>query len=357
MTKLMRGTLAAAGICIVAGLGLSLAGFLMGGEPGFWINRRGLYTNQEARNLSAEKLVKLEKTEIEPFTSMDVTVSYGNITVKPSGDDSCYLEYSLYIRNKEPEYTLKDGILTFTCIPEPDSSETWGSVGFFTLQSADVHEKGSLTVYVPDNIPLNTVKLCTSDSDLVYAGPDAGTLDMTSKYGSIKLNGVNAEKALLTASDGAVRCSGGTITSLDIINKYGDTDLERIDLNRLSIEASDSQITLRDIVSKTISVVNDYGSIKSSEVAADTLTVEQSDGTCDMKMTDVKNGTFENKYGDIALELTGTEKEYNYNLAMKYGDIRLNDRRLEGENFRENNGAENNIMITASDGSMQIMTQ
>lgn len=41
MNKVMRGTLAAAGICIVAGLGLSLAGFVMGGEPGFWIGRSG----------------------------------------------------------------------------------------------------------------------------------------------------------------------------------------------------------------------------------------------------------------------------------------------------------------------------
>lgn len=356
MTKLMRGTLAVSGICIVAGLGLSLAGFLMGGEPGFWINSTGLYTNQEARNLSAGKLVKLEKTEIDPFTSMDVTINYGDITVKPSGDDSCYLEYSLYIRNKEPEYAVKDGILTFTCVPEPDSGETCGSAGFFALQSADI-EKGSLTIYVPENNPMDTVKLYTSDSDVVYAGPDAGTLDMTSRYGKIKLNGVKADTALLTSSDGVVRCSDGTFTSLDIINKYGDTDLESINADRLNIEASDSQITLRDIVSKTISVVNDYGNIKSSNLAADTLTVDQSDGTCNMKMTDVKNGTFENKYGDVTLGLTGTEKAYNYNLTMKYGDIRLNDRSLEGEDLRENNGAENNIVITASDGSMQIMTQ
>ena len=32
----MKVTMAVAGVCIVAGLGLSLAGYAMGGEPGFW---------------------------------------------------------------------------------------------------------------------------------------------------------------------------------------------------------------------------------------------------------------------------------------------------------------------------------
>ncbi|MCD7964600.1 MAG: hypothetical protein LUG90_02330 [Clostridiaceae bacterium] len=108
MNKVMRGTLAAAGICIVAGLGLSLAGFVMGGEPGFWIGRSGLYTNREVRTKNAGKLVELEKTELDPFTSMDVRADYGSITVKPSGDDSCYLEYSLYVRDKDPVDTVKN---------------------------------------------------------------------------------------------------------------------------------------------------------------------------------------------------------------------------------------------------------
>ena len=112
-----------------------------------------------------------------------------------------------------------------------------------------------------------------------------------------------------------------------------------------------------DLVSKNISVVNNYGSIKSSAVAADSLSVEQSDGTCDIKMADIKNGTFINKYGDIKLELAGTETEYNYDLTMKYGNIRLNDRSLEGEDLREYNGAEKNIIMTANDGSMRITTK
>lgn len=46
MKKIMKVTMAVAGVCIVAGLGLSLAGYAMGGEPGFWIGRNGMYTNQ-----------------------------------------------------------------------------------------------------------------------------------------------------------------------------------------------------------------------------------------------------------------------------------------------------------------------
>lgn len=357
MKKLTRVTLAAAGICIVTGLGLSLAGYLMGGEPGFWISRNGLYTNRQIREHNAEKLVELEKTEIDPVTSMDVRVSYGSITVKPSGDDSYYLEYGLYTRNREPEYTVKNGVLTFTCVPDQDVSETWGSAGFFVIDNVYVHERGSVTIYVPESIPLETVKLYTSDSDVVYDGPEAKTLDITSKYGGITLEGAKAKNAYLTASDGTIRCLDGTFTSLDIINKYGETDLDRMDLERLDIDASDSRIALREITSKNISVVNKYGSVKGSTLTADSITVKQSDGTCDIKTADIKSGAFENKYGDVTLELTGTEEEYNYDLVMEYGDIRLNDKRVEEESLRENNNADKNIVMTASDGSIWIMTK
>ena len=55
-------------------------------------------------------------------------------------------------------------------------------------------------------------------------------------------------------------------------------------------------------------------------------------------MADIKNGDFENKYGDITLELTGAEKDYNFDLMMKYGDINLNGRNTSEKDLRENNG-------------------
>ena len=359
MKKIMKVTMAVAGVCIVAGLGLSLAGYAMGGEPGFWIGRNGMYTNQQARNLNAEKLVELEKTKIDPFTSMDVRVNYNGIKIKPSEDDSYYLEYHLYIRNKEPEYTIKNGILSFTCVPEPTNSETWGSAGFLVIEGSYVHDRedGSVTIYVPKDTPMDAVKLYTSDSSVIYDGPDTKTLDITSKYGSIDLSGIKAETAYFTASDGAIYCDSGTFTSLDIINKYGETDLNSIEADRLDIDASDSQIVLKDIVSRNITVTNKYGSIKGSAIVSDSMTMKQSDGSCDIRMADIKNGDFENKYGDITLELTGAEKDYNFDLMMKYGDINLNGRNTSEKDLRENNGADKNIAMTANDGSMRITTK
>ena len=82
-------------------------------------------------------------------------------------------------------------------------------------------------------------------------------------------------------------------------------------------------------------MTNKYGSIKGSAIVSDSMTMKQSDGSCDIRMADIKNGDFENKYGDITLELTGAEKDYNFDLMMKYGDINLNGRNTSEKDLRE----------------------
>ena len=63
-------------------------------------------------------------------------------------------------------------------------------------------------------------RLYTSDNSVIYDGPDTKTLDITSKYGSIDLNGIKAETAYFTASDGTIHCDSGTSVSYTHLDVY-----------------------------------------------------------------------------------------------------------------------------------------
>lgn len=358
MRKLTRVTVTAAGICIVMGLGLSLAGRLMGGEPGFWIGRGGLYTNQDVReNRSRARLEVLEKTELEAFQDMEVRVDYNDIVIESSADGRYYIEYRLYTESRDPEYSVKNGILTVTCVRDLQENQNWGQIGFFTINNGTYREAGKVTIYVPEEASFGTVKLSTNDGSIVYGGPQADTLVAISNYGTIEIQDGEAESVSLTASDGSIILDGGTYTDIQVVNKYGKTKLKEISAGTIDVQAADSQITMKEIQANSIFLENKYGGIECSQITADSIRVKQSDGSCRLQEADIKNGTFENRYGSTELELVGKEKEYNYDLAMKYGSVKLNDRTFKEESVTEDNGADRNLSVTANDGKLRITTE
>lgn len=356
MRKITRVTLTTAGICIIAGLGFSLAGWFMGGEPGFWINRKGLFTNQDLREQSQSQMEVLEKTELEPFEDMDLRIDYNDIFIEPSEDGRYYMEYRLSSRGRKPEYGVKNGILTVTCTRDPQESRNWGGMGFLVMGDGIYREAGRATIYVPEEASLGMVKLSSNAGSVVYHGPQTKTLEITSQYGGTTIRDGAAETVRLTASDGSVFLDGGAYTELYLVNKYGATDLEEITAETIDIQAADGQINMDSVSASSIALEDKYGAINGSRINADSIKVKQSDGACRFQKADIKEGTFENSYGRTELDLVGNETEYNYDLTMKYGSIKINDRKFEEESVRENNGADRTLTITASDGSIRITT-
>lgn len=357
MNKFVRYLIVTAGACTIMGFGLIMAGRILGGEPGFWIRSDGFHTNQDMRHDRAGQIATLEKTEMEPFESINIQVDFNHITVKPSDDGRYYLECRLFTRKNKPEYDVKDGVLNLTCIMEPDSYASYGTSGFFIVNTDSVNQNGEVTVYVPNDIPMDLVKLYSNDGDVAYEGPEAKTLDFTSKYGGIQLKSPKAENAYLTLSDGTVSLDGGSFTTLNLTNKYGNTTLNRITASRIDIKASDGNLTMKEIIAGSLTTENKYGKTVLDSVTADSLMMDQNDGDCTIRNADINSGCFENKFGDITLELTGLEADYNYNLKMKYGKIRLNGQTYDEEDYHKNNGASKNIRTDSNDGNVRILTR
>lgn len=357
MTRFVKYLMIGAGACMISGIGLSAAGWAMGGEPGYWVRKDGFYTSQDIRKERAGRICVLEKTPLESFDNMDIQVAYNNIIIKPSEDDRYYMEYRLRIQKKDPEYSVKDGVLTVTCEMDPESYSSSGIAGFFVIETGWSQEPGEVTVYVPKNTPMDQVTLYNKDGQVTYDGPEAKTLNITSKYGGIDLKNPVAETASLNLSDGNLKCSGGAFTGMTVVNKYGNIDLSRITASSINIQASDGNIAMENITAGSLTAENKYGNTVCSILTADSFTAKQSDGTCTLKNADIKEGHIENKYGHISLDLTGAESDYNYDLTMKYGEIMLNNRRYDEKGLRENNGAAKNISTVSNDGNVTIRTR
>lgn len=352
MNKRTKGILGAAGVSMIVGAGLMLAGRFMGGETGFYIDRTGIYTNQDIRERSRQNLYTMEKTQLEDFHSMEFLVEYNDIEVVPSKDGHFYMEYQLYLRGDEPRYEVEDGRLTMKCVQEVNSS-TFHGVGFLAWNTDTSSQHGMVRIYAPQGIRMREIKLSNSDGSLTYDGPDADIYDFTSDYGAIHVNRGNAKQIYLYASDGNITCDSVTCEDFTTENQYGRTELKDISAKNMKIDASDGKIILQQINTDSATIVNQYGRVEADQIKADVLSVTMSDGTCSLRRADLGNAVFENTYGTVAAELEGRKQDYNYDLETTYGSITVDGDKLE-ESYRKDNKAQRNLTVTAKDGNVQI---
>lgn len=354
MSRMGKGTLLAAVFCAVSGLVIFTVGLRLGGEPGFWIDRTGIHTNQEIREQAAGSQMVLEKTELAEFCEMDIQSSCNDIEVLPSEDGKYYIEYVVNVQNAEPRYEVKGEVLTFEYVRKAGEN-TGNGISFMIWDTDNPFKQGYVKIYVPENAAMKNIKLSNSDGSIRYEGPDAENYDITSEYGSITLKNVKAESISIHASDGSINCDSLFSGTFTLENHYGKSTMNNIISDVMEISASDGSVSLTQIQTGALSVENTYGGLNGDSVQADSLSVRMSDGSCTIRQADVKQASFTNSYGSIKLELTGREEDYNYNIDTEYGSITVNGRKYdEEEDYRVNHEANRNIAIDASDGSVVI---
>lgn len=350
MNKLVKGVLGVSIVCIVAGTGLFIAGRLLGGQPGFWMDDTGIHTNREFQEKHSFHLLEMEKEKLDRFQNLDVETDYNDIEIVPSDDSNFYLEYRLYAQSTDPQYQVDQDTLSFQCIQEPVTDM---DIGFFIANTDKKQEQGFVRIYIPKDARLETVKLNNSDSRIRYNGPDADTFHITSAYGEIHLEDKKAKTITLTSSDGDILCHSLSCEELALKNQYGETGLENIEAKDVTLEASDGMISIKNLEANSITVTNQYGEVKGDGIRTEAFSLTMSDGECLLKQADLKQTEFENTYGTFEVELTGKENDYNYSILSDYGTIVLGGREWD-KNYEKNHGAKRNLTGKLSDGNVII---
>lgn len=227
MRKFTIRIMAAAGILIFIGAAFCAAGWLLGGEPGFYLDKSGMHTNRELRErIENEKMDTLSKTELEGIRSMDIGTEYENITVKPSDDGRFYLEYQIPKQEREPAYTVKDGVLTMD-VKGRESVEVSGELSFFMISSV-MRKPGGVTFYVPQTLAMTKIGLNTVSGDIAMDGIKTPFLAASSDSGQVTLKDVTADTMVVKMINGDLNAKKMNLRTGKIQVEYGDTQLELV---------------------------------------------------------------------------------------------------------------------------------
>lgn len=215
MKKSTKKILMISGLMLAVGFVITCIAYFCGGRPGFRIDKNGISPYSERRAPYV-----MEKTAIDAFDKVDLSVSYTDIEIKDSGDDKYYLEYYLDGDSQEPEYSVHNRTLQFL----EKSASYVGAFGLIHGGTETYIDTYQVTLYVPKKQLLDSVILDNEYGDVTLSGINTKSIDFNMDTGDIRL-----DRIVFETLNGS--CAYGDIElllaepfenySLDLSTEYG----------------------------------------------------------------------------------------------------------------------------------------
>lgn len=297
--------------CVGAGLILIIAGLILGGHPGFYINMNGIHTYHQS-----EKPYVQEKKRLDEFDSMDISVNYADLQIIPS--DGYYIEYRLEGSDSKPTVQVDDQKLTFK---EGDSMVISGfnflAFGGFSVSGGNYYVK----LYVPRDQYFTYVNLKNSD-------------------GSIEVGDIRGE-------------------SMAVNNSYGNIKIGSFQGGRFEAHLSDGNLHMETLDSDSAKLKNSYGDCKLGTIKGFDINVKMSDGNFQADQVDVTSFEAANDLGNVKIRLAEDMKDYDFDLKTELGSIKLagDDQIIKDDDrnqYHTDYGAKNKITVACADGDIVI---
>lgn len=272
------GLAAAAGVLVLAALGVVLAGNLAAARviDGVTDAPSEVPTTEGYSVFEAGGVRTAYADNMAAFSEIEADVAMGNVWVFPGGDG-----YSLSLEWKGDGYSLqyenKDGKLRI-----------W-SEGTDALDWEMDKDRVNVWVYVPDGARLDWVDLDVDLGECTVEGFTAQTLTVDADCGGVSLYDMTLGKAELALDLGGLELSAVKAETINAVLSMGD-------LSGYDLEV-DGDLTVR----------NDMGKIELSGALR---------GTADLNCS----------MGAITVYLEGSEEDYSYDLATGMGRVTVDGR-------------------------------
>lgn len=126
--------------------------------------------------------------------------------------------------------------------------------------------------------------------------------------------------------------------------------------NQVKVDLGAGQVDLADLQLNRLGLEIATGQIQCKQIQAQNVDIDVSVGECQFQgavLQDMKIGC---ATGQVLAKLSGSEKDYNYNLHCDIGNIRIGKSNLAGLDGSKNmdNGAARNMSIDCSTGNVEV---
>ena len=286
-----------AAVMVVSGISMLVIGLTVGASPVISIGNKNAAKGKDIKTVSdTVELDEYDKAEID-VSSIDVIIEHGT---------GYSLEYKAR-EGREPEVLVKGGKLS---MKQPSQS----SFFVFDLRTVSDHENEYYKLTIPKECSLLELDLEASSADITVDGANLeGSIEVSS--GDVSINRAKGEDLKLNSSSGHI-------------------DLANAEYEKLNVEVSSGDISFKDCGMDELECSSSSGEMTFDDIDADKIDLKSSSG-------------------DIVLNIIGREDDYSYEIDTSSGDIKIGNRKLDGDYMTDDDKAKS-IKAETSSGNVTI---
>lgn len=269
---------------------------------------------------------RLEKTELEGFSSFSLNLAYAEISILPS--DGFYLEYCLDGACKEPQYSTSNN--TFTFQEGGIQSRFQISLDFFPAYSSK--EPFYLNLYIPKDQYFDFASLYSESGSTKITDLSAKKAEITSDYGNLNLESFQGDSLAISSDSGNVTLGTAECGTFQADLAYGDLKAGSLSASKqaqLTLESGNLDVS--ELAAEEFSLINNYGNCAIQTFQAKKCDMELESGNLKLRDTDVEEADIRILYGNADLALSHPFSEYNFDLTAEYGTVTLDRKKIPAD--------------------------
>lgn len=305
-------------ICVTLGIALTIAGRLMGGYPGFYIDRSGVHASGTQHTAKPVQ----DSITLDKFDSMEIHADYADVKLIPS--DEFAVEYCVRGNNGNPVCEIKNGRLYFQ---EATRSQSF-NLGFFTASMGiAIHEpQYYIKVKIPKSTKLSEAIFDIDSGDLDISSIQADSLKITDSYGDVYMDACKSQSLAIQMESGTLTLGTIDAPKAALNNEYGKLEISQATGESLTIRMESGDLKADKLIYSDMEITSDYGRAVIDDVSGKRLAIRMESGDCQIGRLDCSDTNITSDYGDISLGLPGAIDGYDLDLKTEYGDIRMDGR-------------------------------
>ncbi|KRL03565.1 DUF4097 family beta strand repeat-containing protein [Liquorilactobacillus capillatus] len=221
--------------------------------------------------ISRSKLITKKYTDISSFNTIDVRTS--ETGVKLVKGDKYAVEYTGRDRYKPSVSTEHQRLI----IKQSEGKFNAVNLGF--NYNGDSEDTDQITITVPQDISLKTVKVRSDSGMIALDNQKAATLKLTVADGDIKLANVTASNVQLASQDGEITANQTNLSSGTISQNDGDLTMKKGEIKQLKIQNQDGDVNYAEMRLNDGSLKMQDGDFEAEQISViGTYSVNNNDG-------------------------------------------------------------------------------
>lgn len=335
-----------ASLLLLGGVLLGL-GILLGGKTSFNFN----LNDKEF----IEPVYVDNSFDLDDFSSMNIDITMAKLYIEES--DKCGIEYHL-LEDLVPEINVENEKLS---VVQKDNN-------FIPVNILTIQEEQYIKIFATKDqiaeiqsssggVEIKNVnidgKISSQSGSLSIDGSEADSLDIKVSSGRTTIDNVKYNSIKSDQSSGKFVITNAEAGTLDVRSVSGGIDMENVTADSILGNSTSGGVGFTNVNAKKVNMDVTSGSFTMDNCEIEELIAESTSGGVKAEDTRIDNAELDVSSGGVNLNLSGDVNDYDFDLSVTSGSVRVNDEKKDGD-YILSTGKDKKIKVETSSGGINI---